>query len=134
MTTPKFPAPPPVCAHQSSRFGSEASRRNDAARTAVLVDGDDFDRVQIIGGESELAAEKSKGATAYVAAHADRRIFAEWNDDAPVVMEGAEGLADGRAATLEEIFEEYNPSRKHGSIYLLTPEEKAAVLRYVREL
>jgi YVTN family beta-propeller protein len=43
-------------------------------------------------------------------------------------------LHDGRAATLEEVFEKYNEGKRHGKAHLLTAEERAAVLRYVREL
>lgn len=43
-------------------------------------------------------------------------------------------LHDGRAATLEEIFQKYNPSQRHGHANELSNEELADVLRYVREL
>ena len=43
-------------------------------------------------------------------------------------------LHDGRAETLEEIFEKHNSLEKHGSYQVLTPEERAALLRYVKEL
>jgi YVTN family beta-propeller protein len=43
-------------------------------------------------------------------------------------------LHDGRAVTLEEIFEKYNPSQQHGQAHKLSKTELADVLRYVREL
>ena len=43
-------------------------------------------------------------------------------------------LHDGRAATLEEIFERYNTDNLHGKAHLLTPEELKDLLEYVREL
>lgn len=48
--------------------------------------------------------------------------------------ESAPYLHDGRAATLEEIFEKYNPSQRHGQAHKLSEAELADVLRYVREL
>lgn len=43
-------------------------------------------------------------------------------------------LHDARAATLEEIFQRWNPQKRHGNAHLLDAAELAAVLRYVREL
>lgn len=43
-------------------------------------------------------------------------------------------LHDGRAKTLEEIFERYNPQKLHGKAHELTPAELKDVLEYVREL
>jgi YVTN family beta-propeller protein len=43
-------------------------------------------------------------------------------------------LHDGRAATLEEIFEKHNPEKLHGKAHELTPEELKDLLQYVREL
>lgn len=50
------------------------------------------------------------------------------------VYDGAPYLHDGRAATLEEIFSRFNERKLHGKADRLTPDELAAVLRYVREL
>ena len=50
------------------------------------------------------------------------------------VYDSAPYLHDGRASTLEEIFEKYNPTRQHGQAHKLTREELADVIRYVREL
>jgi YVTN family beta-propeller protein len=43
-------------------------------------------------------------------------------------------LHDGRAATLEEIFQKYNPTQQHGQAHKLAPGELADLIRYVREL
>jgi YVTN family beta-propeller protein len=43
-------------------------------------------------------------------------------------------LHDGRAATLEEIFMRYNPSRRHGAAHLLTAEEWRDLMVYLRSL
>jgi cytochrome c peroxidase len=50
------------------------------------------------------------------------------------VYDSAPYLHDGRARTLEEIWESYNPEQRHGKLHLLTPEDRQDVLRYVREL
>lgn len=50
------------------------------------------------------------------------------------VYDSAPYLHDGRARTLEEIWESYNPEQLHGKMHLLTPEEREDLLRYVREL
>lgn len=50
------------------------------------------------------------------------------------VYDSAPYLHDGRAATLEEIFTRYNPGNRHGTAHLLTPQERAALFRYLREL
>jgi len=50
------------------------------------------------------------------------------------VYDSAPYLHDGRAKTLEEIFEKYNPEQQHGQAHKLSKEELADVLRYVREL
>lgn len=50
------------------------------------------------------------------------------------VYDGAPYLHDGRAATLEEVFGRHNTAKLHGKADRLSPEELAAVLRYVREL
>lgn len=43
-------------------------------------------------------------------------------------------LHDGRAATLEEIFQKHNGKQLHGKAHELTPEELKDLLQYVREL
>jgi cytochrome c peroxidase len=43
-------------------------------------------------------------------------------------------LHDGRAATLEEVFEKHDAGGKHGNARLLTEEQMRDVLQYVREL
>lgn len=43
-------------------------------------------------------------------------------------------LHDGRAATLEEVFQKYNPSQRHGHANELSNEQLADVIRYVKEL
>jgi hypothetical protein len=43
-------------------------------------------------------------------------------------------LHDGRATTLEEIFDRHNTGMKHGKAHELSPEELRDVLQYVREL
>jgi YVTN family beta-propeller protein len=43
-------------------------------------------------------------------------------------------LHDGRAKTLEEIFERHNPQKLHGKAHEVTPEELKDLLQYVREL
>jgi DNA-binding beta-propeller fold protein YncE len=43
-------------------------------------------------------------------------------------------LHDGRAGTLEQIFIRHNSEQKHGKAHLLSEEERADLLRYVREL
>jgi YVTN family beta-propeller protein len=50
------------------------------------------------------------------------------------VYDSAPYLHDGRAATLEEIWEKHNGGRRHGAAHLLTAEEFAALMRYLREL
>lgn len=50
------------------------------------------------------------------------------------VYDGAPYLHDGRAATLEAIFDRHNPQQLHGKMHELTAEERADLLRYVREL
>jgi DNA-binding beta-propeller fold protein YncE/mono/diheme cytochrome c family protein len=50
------------------------------------------------------------------------------------VHDSAPYLHDGRAATLEEIFEKHNPEQRHGKAHQLTRPELADLLRYVREL
>ena len=43
-------------------------------------------------------------------------------------------LHDGRAKTLEEVFERFNPGKQHGKADALTPEELKDLLDYVRQL
>ncbi|MCS7166143.1 MAG: hypothetical protein RMI91_12645 [Gemmatales bacterium] len=43
-------------------------------------------------------------------------------------------LHDGRAATLEEVFTKHNGQRRHGQVHLLTPEELADLLLFLRTL
>jgi mono/diheme cytochrome c family protein len=43
-------------------------------------------------------------------------------------------LHHGRAATLEEVFTAYNPDRRHGAAHLLTREELADLVAYLRSL
>jgi cytochrome c peroxidase len=50
------------------------------------------------------------------------------------VYDSAPYLHDGRAATLEQVFERHNAARKHGKAHQLTKQELADLLRYVREL
>jgi DNA-binding beta-propeller fold protein YncE len=50
------------------------------------------------------------------------------------VFDTAPYLHDGRAETLESIFTTHNGERRHGKASLLSPQELAALLRYVREL
>ena len=98
---PKLPPPPPVCAHQSSRFGSDGlARRDNAARASGVVDRDHLDGIQIIRSQAELAAEKTERATDHVAAHADLRILAERYHDSPRLEERAERLSH-RGARLD---------------------------------
>ena len=50
------------------------------------------------------------------------------------VYDGAPYLHDGRAATLEEVFDRYNESKLHGKAHLLSQEEQTDLVRYLREL
>jgi len=50
------------------------------------------------------------------------------------VYDGAPYLHDGRAPTLEDIFERHNDQRLHGKAHELSASERADLLRYVREL
>jgi YVTN family beta-propeller protein len=50
------------------------------------------------------------------------------------VYDSAPYLHDGRAPTLEAIFERFNAGRLHGAAHLLNAEELRALLQYVREL
>lgn len=50
------------------------------------------------------------------------------------VYDSAPYLHDGRAKTLEEIWESYNTGQLHGKVHVLTPAERQDLLRYVREL
>ena len=98
VTTPKLPPPaagvrPPQVAIRIGRL----ARRDDAARAPALVDGDDLDGVQVVRRETELPAEKAERAADDVPAHADPGILAERDDDAPLLEQRAERLADGRA-------------------------------------
>lgn len=43
-------------------------------------------------------------------------------------------LHDGRAKSLEAIFSKYNPERKHGAAHLLSDEEMADLVAYIRSL
>ena len=43
-------------------------------------------------------------------------------------------LHDGRARTLEEIFDRYDPGKLHGKAQTLSPDERKDLLEYVREL
>ena len=107
---PKLPPPPPVCAHQSSRFGSDVSRVATTLRARpVLIHRDDLDGVQVVRGEAELAAEEAEGAAGHVPAHADPRILAERDHHAPCLVQRAERLAhrgaglDGDGAPLRVV-------------------------------
>lgn len=50
------------------------------------------------------------------------------------VYDSAPYLHDGRAERLEEVFEKHNTAQQHGRYHTLTPEERADLLRFVREL
>ncbi|MGV3719619.1 MAG: beta-propeller fold lactonase family protein [Actinomycetota bacterium] len=50
------------------------------------------------------------------------------------VFDGAPYLHDGRARTLEEVFERHNQQQLHGKMHELSEAERADLLRYVREL
>ena len=50
------------------------------------------------------------------------------------VYDSAPYLHDGRAKTLEEIWESYNAEQLHGKVHLLSPDERKDILRYIREL
>jgi YVTN family beta-propeller protein len=50
------------------------------------------------------------------------------------VYDGAPYLHDGRAKTLEEIFQKHNALKLHGKAHELTPDELRDLLAYVREL
>ena len=67
------------------------------AGAPLCVDGDDFDCMQIIGGESQRPAQESERAADDVSAHSDRRILAERYDHSPIVTERAETLTNGGA-------------------------------------
>src|SRR5262249_40047284 len=43
-------------------------------------------------------------------------------------------LHDGRAATLEEVFTKHNPKQRHGAAHLLTKEELADLIAYLKSL
>lgn len=43
-------------------------------------------------------------------------------------------LYDGRAVTLESVFEDHNPGRAHGDYAVLDPEERAALFAFLRAL
>ena len=73
------------------------ARRDDDIRTPVRVDRHDFHRIEIVRGEAELATQESKRAAGDVSADPNRRIFTEWNDDAPGLGKRAERFADRRS-------------------------------------
>ena len=50
------------------------------------------------------------------------------------VYDGAPYLHDGRAATLEQVFDRFNDRKLHGKAHTLTAAEMTALLRYLREL
>jgi YVTN family beta-propeller protein len=50
------------------------------------------------------------------------------------VSRNASYLHDGRAATLEEIFTKHNPKKRHGAAHLLSKEELADLIAYLRSL
>jgi YVTN family beta-propeller protein len=50
------------------------------------------------------------------------------------VFDSAPYLHDGRAATLEEVLERYNGQGRHGKVQNLTVEERAALVRFLKEL
>jgi mono/diheme cytochrome c family protein len=50
------------------------------------------------------------------------------------VYDSSPYLHDGRAVTLEEVFQKHNPGKQHGKAHLLAPGELSDLLRYVREL
>src|SRR5438876_9360185 len=83
MCPPEFPI----------RVGRLAGRHH-AARVSALINGYDFDGVQIIRGETELAAKESKGATDDMSAHADLRVLAEWDHYSPGLEQRAERFTD----------------------------------------
>ena len=43
-------------------------------------------------------------------------------------------LYDGRAPTLESVFEDHNSGRAHGDYAVLTPEERTALFAFLRAL
>ncbi len=49
-------------------------------------------------------------------------------------FDSAPYLHDGRALSLEDVFNRHNSAHGHGRAHLLSPTERAAVLRFVREL
>ena len=74
------------------------SRRYQGTRASARIDRNDFDGVQVIRRESQLAAEETEGPTDHVSAHSDRRVFAERYYDSPQVEQRAESLTHGRAS------------------------------------
>ena len=72
-------------------------RRNDRAGVSAPIDRDDFDRVQVVGRQTQLAAEKTEGAADHVPAHANPWVLGERQNDAPLLEELPERFADGGA-------------------------------------
>lgn len=50
------------------------------------------------------------------------------------VLNSGPYLHDGRAGTLEAVFQKHNTAQRHGDAHLLTQDELSAVLEFVREL
>lgn len=57
--------------------------RHDASRLPARVHRDDFDAIQIVGGETKLTAQESECAAGHMSTHADPGIFAERDHRSP---------------------------------------------------
>ena len=67
---------------------------DDTSRITALIDDHHFDRVQIVGGETMLTAEKAECAARHVAAHANVGTLAGREHDAPAEEEPPVHLAE----------------------------------------
>jgi hypothetical protein len=73
-------------------------RGDHAGDAPAFVDGDHFDRIQVVRGEAELATEEAEGSAHDMSTQADVGIFAERNHCSPVLEQRLEGVSNHRAS------------------------------------
>ncbi len=83
VATPKFPPPPPVCAHHRSRFESPSSRVATPASPCRSRRLPRFHRVQMIGYTPMQPRQCPETAADDVAAHADTRASTSGKGHSP---------------------------------------------------